>query len=187
MSRFIAEDRLISINEGQARKPAQAMAKILRGSLRTLPTTTQHSYSAPFSLSCQKVIYNYCDTWASSNGMRSFLASNAFNLAKQYPSVEFVVHKRSNKHPNIKGCFGQSSLLICLSSSICTQATEGIKSSACATWHQARFEKSCHWYWIQAVGKSGRWIVTLLKAPMRALEGYGVLFMSLEHVGLVCT
>lgn len=84
------------------------MAKILRGALKTLPTTVNQGYQAPFSLSCQKVVLHYCDKWASSNGMRSFLANNAFNLANQYPSVEFVVRKRPNKHPNIKGCFGKS-------------------------------------------------------------------------------
>ena len=109
----------------------QDMAKILRGALKTLPTTSSQGYQAPFSLSCHKVVLHYCDKWASSNGMRSFLANNAFNLAKEYPSVEFVVRKRSNKHPNIKGCFGKS--YICLSlSPACgltnmPQVMEGIK------------------------------------------------------------
>lgn len=87
----------------------QMSASILRASLKApLSSGTAGPSSAAFLLPCKKLVVEYCEVWGSNRGMRDFVASEAVRLAERYPGVEMVVKRVENRHPHLRGSYGQS-------------------------------------------------------------------------------
>ncbi|EXJ63322.1 uncharacterized protein A1O5_11643 [Cladophialophora psammophila CBS 110553] len=73
-------------------------------------STAQNGLGA-YILQCTRLHLTYSDHWASSSGLKSLLSSPAFSsLTHRYPSVEFRISPRPNRHPVVKAvyCNGRS-------------------------------------------------------------------------------
>ncbi|KAK5079018.1 39S ribosomal protein L51, mitochondrial [Lithohypha guttulata] len=66
-----------------------------------------------FILQCKRLDFHYCDWAGSSRGMNNFLASSTqpnktsalLSLTSRYPSTEFRISPRPNKHPILKAYY----------------------------------------------------------------------------------
>ncbi len=59
-----------------------------------------------FVLQCRRLDLTYCDHWVSSSGQRHFLSSpHLATFTHRYPSVEFRVAPRPNRHPVLKAWY----------------------------------------------------------------------------------
>lgn len=51
-------------------------------------------------------MFEYCETWGSNKGMRSFLSKgDVVKVAERYPGVEVVVRRVENRHPHLRGVY----------------------------------------------------------------------------------
>ncbi|KAL7007188.1 39S ribosomal protein L51, mitochondrial [Cystobasidiomycetes sp. EMM_F5] len=77
---------------------------ILRASLGSTSASNGHTL---FVRPIRKLIIEYCEQWGSSDGMRRFVASasGVEKLARNNPSVEFIVRRRPNRHPVVRGLY----------------------------------------------------------------------------------
>jgi len=56
-----------------------------------------------YILQCTRLNIHYSDTWLSSTGLKTLLTSPLFpSLTNRYPSVEFRISPRNNRHPVLK-------------------------------------------------------------------------------------
>ncbi|KAJ9644941.1 uncharacterized protein PV06_08769 [Exophiala oligosperma] len=61
---------------------------------------------ASFILQCKRLDLHYCDWAGSSRGMKSFLTSPMLaDFTSRFPSTEFRVSPRPNKHPVLKAYY----------------------------------------------------------------------------------
>ena len=84
---------------------------LLRASLgATRPANGFTSFRRP----CKKVVLEYCEQWASNDGMRRFIGSRigVERIANDNPSVEVVVKKRPYKHPIVRGLYRKLASLL---------------------------------------------------------------------------
>ena len=59
-----------------------------------------------FILPCRRLDLHYCDFYASSKGMNSFLSSSLLqSLTTTHPSCEFRISPRPNRHPILKAYY----------------------------------------------------------------------------------
>lgn len=71
-----------------------------------------NGYNGVFHRPCKKIVLDYCETWGSSEGMRSFIQSEKAgpaSIAERHPEVEVVVRRRPFKHPVLRGLYRKSS------------------------------------------------------------------------------
>lgn len=87
---------------------------ILRRSLAVPPTTI----NSTFILGAKKLVFEYCETWGSNEGMKKFILNDMVGVAERYPGVEMVVRRVDHRHPHLRGLYGQSSLSLTLSESV---------------------------------------------------------------------
>lgn len=53
-----------------------------------------------------QLVFEYCETWGSNKGMRSFLSKgDVVKVAERYPGVEVVVRRVENRHPHLRGVY----------------------------------------------------------------------------------
>lgn len=72
----------------------------------TLGSTQANGHSA-FIPQCRKLVFEYCDKWPSSANTRTFLLDRLQCVAKENPHVEFVVKRRNNKEPIVRGFYSR--------------------------------------------------------------------------------
>ena len=53
----------------------------------------------------RKLVFEYCDHWASSANFRRYIYNHIEGLARQNPHVEFVVKQRASKEPIVRGFY----------------------------------------------------------------------------------
>ena len=78
-----------------------ATRPIFRASLRS----NQANGHSVFIPQCRKIVFEYCDKWPSSANTRTFLLNHLQSVAKENPHVEFVVKRRNNKEPIVRGFY----------------------------------------------------------------------------------
>lgn len=93
-------------------------APILRASLRSSPANGH----AAFIPQVRKLVFEFCDRWASSANTRTYVRNHIETLARENPHVEIVVRQRNHREPIIRGFYGKhrashnlSPLKLCLS------------------------------------------------------------------------
>ncbi|KAI0761199.1 thioredoxin-like protein [Trametes elegans] len=84
-----------------ATKVGPALRPFLRASQSSRPANG-HGAFVP---QCRKVVFEYCDNWASSANLRTFIHNSLENVARENPHVEFVVRRRSHREPVIRGFY----------------------------------------------------------------------------------
>jgi hypothetical protein len=82
-------------------------AMVVLPRLSTLRTLATPSFKSPHQRPVTKIVFSYCPYWISSSSLRSFLDSNAAQLARTHPSVEFVVKQRLHKHGFVQGIYSE--------------------------------------------------------------------------------
>ncbi|KAI8388664.1 thioredoxin-like protein [Radiomyces spectabilis] len=58
-----------------------------------------------FILQCRKMVFNYCEHWASNKGMIQYIKKDLANFAREHPQIEIVVQPRPGHHPVIRGYY----------------------------------------------------------------------------------
>ncbi|KAI0762758.1 thioredoxin-like protein [Fomes fomentarius] len=85
------------------------MASKLAPTLKPFLRAQQHSLPAnghgAFIPQIRKLVFEYCDNWASSANLRTYIHNHLEPLARANPHVEFVVRQRSNREPVIRGFY----------------------------------------------------------------------------------
>lgn len=72
---------------------------------RSLSAPLANGHTA-FVLPCKKLVFEYCEHWASNAGLREYLVQDLRRLASRYPGVELVVRRREFKHPVVRAVYG---------------------------------------------------------------------------------
>ncbi|RDX56270.1 hypothetical protein K466DRAFT_594736 [Polyporus arcularius HHB13444] len=85
------------------------MASKLAPALRPLLRAQQQSFPAnghgAFIPQIRKLVFEFCDNWASSANLRTYIHNHLEDLARANPHVEFVVRQRSHREPVIRGLY----------------------------------------------------------------------------------
>ena len=96
-----------------------AIAPLLRASVGSTVASNGHT---SFVRPIRKLVIEYCERWTSSTGIRSFIAATSSNrlrtsgsssppcletLARDHPSVEFIVRRRPHRHPVLRGLYSE--------------------------------------------------------------------------------
>ncbi|KAI0662450.1 thioredoxin-like protein [Cubamyces menziesii] len=84
---------------------ASKLAPTLRPFLRAQQSSFPANGHGAFVPQIRKLVFEYCDNWASSTNLRTFIHNNIENLARENPHVEFVVRQRSHREPVIRGFY----------------------------------------------------------------------------------
>ncbi|KII86414.1 hypothetical protein PLICRDRAFT_114353 [Plicaturopsis crispa FD-325 SS-3] len=74
---------------------------IFRGQLRSKPSNGH----VAFIPQIRKLVFEYCQSWASSHNTRTFLVRELANVARQNPHVEVVVKQRNFHEPIVRGFY----------------------------------------------------------------------------------
>jgi len=64
-----------------------------------------HNGHAVFIPQIRKMVFEYCDEWASSANLRTYLHNHVEDLARSNPHVEFVVKQRPSREPIVRGFY----------------------------------------------------------------------------------
>ncbi|EAU92973.1 mitochondrial ribosomal protein subunit L51 [Coprinopsis cinerea okayama7 len=76
-------------------------AAIFRAQLRSKPANGH----AAFVPQIRKLVFEYCNSWPSSQNTRTYLLTRLQALARENPHVEVVVKQRDHKEPIIRGFY----------------------------------------------------------------------------------
>ncbi|KAI0047646.1 hypothetical protein FA95DRAFT_1582598 [Auriscalpium vulgare] len=84
-----------------ASKLAPATKPIFRAQLTSRPSNG-HTAFVP---QIRKLVFEYCDKWASSANTRTYLHNHLEELARAHPHIEVVVRQRNLKQPIVRGFY----------------------------------------------------------------------------------
>ncbi|KAI0651515.1 thioredoxin-like protein [Trametes meyenii] len=84
-----------------ASKLALPLKPFLRAQQRSLPANGHGAFVPQI----RKLVFEFCDNWASSTNLRTYIHNHVENLARENPHVEFVVRRRSHREPVIRGFY----------------------------------------------------------------------------------
>ncbi|TFY72258.1 hypothetical protein EVG20_g763 [Dentipellis fragilis] len=84
-----------------ASRLAPATKPLFRAQLSSRPTNGH----VAFIPQVRKVVFEYCEKWASSANTRSYLHRHLEDLARAHPHVEVVVKQRNYKPPIVRGFY----------------------------------------------------------------------------------
>lgn len=125
-----------SPSTGTSSSYSSAMASKIGPALKPFLRAQQTSFPAnghgAFVPQARKLVFEFCDNWASSTNLRTFIHNRLEDLARQNPHVEFVVRRRSHREPVIRGFYSTSfaTFAMLLSNTRHSQSTTGTKSLA---------------------------------------------------------
>ncbi|KAI0318738.1 thioredoxin-like protein [Amylostereum chailletii] len=84
-----------------ASKLAPATKPLFRAQLSSRPANGH----VTFIPQIRKLVFEYCDKWASSANTRTYLYNHLEQLARDNPHVEVVVRQRNQKQPIVRGFY----------------------------------------------------------------------------------
>ena len=84
-----------------ASKLAPAIKPFLRGHQQSLPANGHGA----FIPQVRKLVFEFCDNWASSANLRTYIHNHLEDVARANPHVEFVVRRRSCREPVVRGFY----------------------------------------------------------------------------------
>ncbi|KAI0755120.1 thioredoxin-like protein [Daedaleopsis nitida] len=94
-----------------ASKLAPTLKPFLRAQQRSLPANGHGAFIPQI----RKMVFEFCDTWASSANLRTYISNHLETLARANPHVEFVVQHRGSREPVIRGFYiNNRDKVICL-------------------------------------------------------------------------
>ncbi|KAH9846631.1 thioredoxin-like protein [Lenzites betulinus] len=84
---------------------ASKLAPTLKPLLRAQQSSLSVNGHGAFVPQVRKVVFEFCDNWASSTNLRTYIHNNLEGVARENPHVEFVVRRRSHREPVIRGFY----------------------------------------------------------------------------------
>lgn len=87
---------------------ASKIGPALKPFLRAQQTSFPANGHGAFVPQARKLVFEFCDNWASSTNLRTYIHNRLEDLARQNPHVEFVVRRRSHREPVIRGFYSTS-------------------------------------------------------------------------------
>jgi large subunit ribosomal protein L43 len=84
--------------------------QILRGALKTKGANG----ASVFIPQCTKLVFEYCEAWATSFRTRTYIANNLSKVAAANPHVEMVLKHRPSKQPVVRGFYSQCHHFTCI-------------------------------------------------------------------------
>ncbi|PIL30922.1 hypothetical protein GSI_07091 [Ganoderma sinense ZZ0214-1] len=84
-----------------ASKLTSAVKPFLRAQQHSLPANGHGSFIPQI----RKLVFEFCDSWASSTNLRAYIHNHLEDIARANPHVEFVVRQRSCREPVIRGFY----------------------------------------------------------------------------------
>ena len=82
-------------------------SKLVAPLLRAHQASSSANGHGGFIPQARKLVFEYCDTYASSANLRTYIHNHLEHLARANPHVEFVVKQRSNREPIIRGFYSE--------------------------------------------------------------------------------
>jgi len=77
---------------------------IARAALKSQP----RNGGAVFIPQIRRMVFEYCDIYATSSRLRSYIYKHVETLASDNPHVEFVIKQRTGRPPIVRGLYGLS-------------------------------------------------------------------------------
>ncbi|KAI8983401.1 thioredoxin-like protein [Trametes punicea] len=84
---------------------ASKLAPTLTPFLRAQQSSFPANGHGAFIPQIRKLVFEFCDNWASSTNLRTYIHNHIEQLARENPHVEFVVRRRSHREPLLRGFY----------------------------------------------------------------------------------